>query len=77
MMYPSVPEGYRRLDAHEVWTNGSDLIVLGMPPRADDEENGHNCDEMGCAQCHVLARAWAPRLGFDFAALRGEEASDG
>ena len=65
----NVPEGYRRLDAQEVWTNDKDVIVLGMPPREYDEENGHNCDEMGCGQCHVLLRAENVHGGFDFAAL--------
>lgn len=34
------------------------VIVLGIP--ADEDENAmepnHNCDQMGCGQCHVLWR---------------------
>ena len=70
MTYPSVPDGYRQLNAQEVWTDGTDVIVLGIPPHEDDEENGHNCDDMGCGQCHVLLRAENIHAGFNFAALR-------
>jgi hypothetical protein len=75
MSYPTVPDGYRRLDAQEVWTDGSDLVVLGQPP--DGEESGHDCDEMGCAQCHVLARTEHAYLGVAFAALAAEEGKRG
>jgi hypothetical protein len=70
MTYPTVPQGYRRLAADEVWTDGTDVIVLGLPPNADVEENGHNCDEMGCGQCHVLLKAEDVQVGFDFSALK-------
>lgn len=79
MSEPTVPDSYRRLPVDEVWTDGTDVIVLGLPPRADDEENGHNCDEMGCGQCHVLLkchvllRADEIHAGFDFAALAQEK----
>lgn len=55
---------WKKLQVDEVWLNeAGQLIVLGTPP--DDQESsdglelGHNCDAMGCGQCHVLVRAKA------------------
>lgn len=39
--------------AYEVWTSATEIVVIGAPSH-DDE--GHNCDEMGCGQEHVLVR---------------------
>jgi hypothetical protein len=70
----STPEGYYRLNAQEVWTDGDDVIVLGIPPREYEEENGHNCDDMGCGQCHVILRAEGIHKGFDLTTFSaGEE----
>ena len=43
---PDAPEG-----AYSAWSNEAQVVILG-DPRADDE--GHNCDAMGCRQEHVL-----------------------
>ena len=54
-----IPEGYRKLNAAAVYTNGEMLIVLGHPSDIEDEseETGHNCDQMGCGSFgpHVIA----------------------
>jgi len=53
-----VPEGYHKLNATEVYTNGDTLVVLGVPDSEnEDEETGHNCDQMGCGSIgpHVIA----------------------
>lgn len=59
-------EGFRRLDAVEVWTDGDSLIVLGEPhdpdplgdlDHPDDYPGAHNCDAMGCRMMHVIAHA--------------------
>ena len=56
-----IPEGYRKLRAIEVWTNGDTLVVLGQPPDEDENdpeaEYGHDCDVMGCGSFgpHVIA----------------------
>jgi hypothetical protein len=41
------------LPVTEVWVDGADVIILGEP---DSDDESHNCDEMGCGQCHVIAR---------------------
>jgi len=53
-----IPDGYRVLDA-TVYTNGEDIVVTGNPSDLWPEDDGekHNCDEMGCAWGHVIARA--------------------
>ncbi len=56
----AVPEGYRKLRADEVWTDGHRLVILGLPPDEDeieDDELGHDCDQMGCGSFgpHVIA----------------------
>jgi hypothetical protein len=35
-----------------------EIVVLGIPfdDEDSDEDERHNCDFMGCGQCHVLAR---------------------
>jgi hypothetical protein len=38
---------------HEVLMTCTEVIVLGAPA-TDDED--HNCDALGCGQCHVLYR---------------------
>jgi len=50
MSEPSVPPGYRSLNAKEVWINEKEVIILGIPG------DNHNCDYMGCGQCHVIIR---------------------
>jgi hypothetical protein len=54
------PEGYFKIPINEVWTNGTNLILLGDPPKEiEDDENEivHNCDYMGCGSCeHVIFR---------------------
>ena len=58
---PNVPEGYVKLRAIEVWTNGERLVILGQPPDEDEvdpeSEYAHNCDAMGCGSFgpHVIA----------------------
>lgn len=39
-----------------VYLEGGDIVVTGAPAKSDDEEKGHNCDAMGCAQEHVVLR---------------------
>jgi len=55
----NVPEGYVKLRATEVWTNGERLVILGEPPDEDEysDEYGHDCDQMGCGSVgpHVIA----------------------
>lgn len=43
---------------HDVFTNGYQLVILGIPSDEDlPEEQQHNCDQMGCGNLsHVLAR---------------------
>lgn len=60
---------FRKLPVDEVWTNGSDVIVLGSPPGNNEEGSVHNCDGMGCGYCHVLLRGSIESIGFDFGAL--------
>ena len=50
--------GYTKLPSYEVWMkdDGLELIILGDPPQGGDDYS-HNCDQMGCGTCHVLARA--------------------
>ena len=43
------------------YVDGDWLIIAGVPLDPDDvegwtEEDGHNCDQMGCGQDHVLYR---------------------
>ena len=65
---------FRKLPAYEVWTNGSDFIVLGDPPMQDDDsEEGHNCDQMGCGACHVIARGRIDILGLQFEKLEARD----
>ena len=44
----------------QVWMENGTAIVLGIPAHfgelPEDHEWQHNCDAMGCGQCHVLAR---------------------
>ncbi len=63
--------------AQEAWMvpgeEDIEIIVLGIPAPESEEETDrrgdsrHNCDEMGCRQCHVITRiklprsAWPPR----------------
>lgn len=48
-----IPKGYVRVTA---FTNGEKIVVVGSPMDEDgDEENGHNCDAMGCGWDHILA----------------------
>jgi hypothetical protein len=65
---------FRKLDVSEVWTNGSDLVVLGSPPVAEDDVDdlNHNCDLMGCGACHVLIRGRVDLLGLKFEDLPKE-----
>lgn len=54
----TVPEGFRELPVR-VWTNGLQLIIEGDPPDEETDPVGahlHDCDQMGCGWCHVLAR---------------------
>lgn len=48
------PTGYWELEALEVYTNGAEIVVIGVP---DDKR--HDCDMMGCGTIsnHVLAYA--------------------
>jgi hypothetical protein len=43
-----------------VWQEMGRAIVLGIPGHypwlPEDHDLQHNCDAMGCGQCHVLAR---------------------
>jgi len=64
----SLLDGYRQLAVDEVWTNGSDLVVLGTPPN-EPEERGHDCDAAGCGLFHVLVRGRVDMLGCSFDAL--------
>jgi hypothetical protein len=52
------PEGWRRLNAHSVYINADDtlIIVCGDPRDEDGEECNHNCDYMGCTSvsCVIL-----------------------
>lgn len=55
-----MPEGFVKLSACEVWTDGSKLVIFGDPPDEDafeDEAMGHDCDLMGCGSVgpHVIA----------------------
>lgn len=52
-----IPKGYWKLNATEVYTNGEALVILGIPSEIEDDETGHNCDEMGCGSVgpHVIA----------------------
>ena len=50
-----VPEGFKLVNAHEVWVGHGLLVVTGVPEEELDEGNlKHNCDAMGCGQAHVL-----------------------
>lgn len=41
----------------EVWlTDKPEYIVLATPFETDNEED-HNCDQMGCGSCHVIWRS--------------------
>lgn len=52
------PKGWVKVTAY---TNGERIVVEGSPMDDDgDEENGHNCDQMGCGFAHVLAIADIP-----------------
>ena len=56
-MAEDAPLGFVRLGA---WTNGQEVVIEGMPPDEDmDDERAdviHNCDAMGCGLAHVLLR---------------------
>lgn len=53
----STPEGFTKIPA-EVWTDGTEIVVLGDPRDIPADPDEHNCDEMGCGSCcsHVIAR---------------------
>lgn len=40
----------------EVWAGNGEVVILGQPDGEDEEEDGHNCDAMGCGTAHVVAR---------------------
>jgi len=56
-----IPDGFWKVPITEVYTDGFDIVFLGIPPTDeldDDDPRAHNCDEMGCGSFgpHVLAR---------------------
>ncbi len=62
------------------YSNGTRVVVFGQPVDCDDEEGGHNCEEMGCgsAGAHVVGRftlPW-PIAGAAPGARQAEEAGD-
>ncbi len=50
---PSEPDGYRLIGHPNIYSNGHEVIILGMPA----EDSDHNCDVMGCSSVdHVIYR---------------------
>ena len=42
---------------YDIVVKDAELVILGDPMDAEDEEISHNCDAMGCGQEHVIVRA--------------------
>ena len=60
-------DGYLPIPDAEVWVHleSKDIIVFATPSEFDDEETGHNCDEMGCSSFdHIVLRGTAHRIGY-------------
>lgn len=56
-----IPEGWEELRADGVYLRGNEIIITGTP--RDDDDNTHNCDEMGCATLsHVILRGELARF---------------
>jgi len=60
---------YEKIDSAEVYRDreSGKLVVTASPREVwplwhvrDDDNHPHNCDEMGCGQCHVIARTTIP-----------------
>jgi len=45
-------EWFKVSDNPETWESKNEIVVLGSPAEGSD----HNCDAMGCGQCHVIER---------------------
>lgn len=82
MSDPGIRDGWFKCPAYgtgfaEVYTNGTQIVVLGEPPEPPDGEDLlHNCDQMGCGWDHVLIRINAPEELLD-QERRAEGAEDG
>ena len=52
-----LPDGFCKLPATEVYTNGDTIVILGIPDSENEDEESHNCDQMGCGSVgpHVIA----------------------
>ena len=52
----NTPRGYEKIDC-EVFINHStgEIVIIG---EVDEEDEIHNCDEMGCSRDHVILRTF-------------------